>query len=137
MREIRKRRGLSQTGLADASGVSLSLIRKLEQGQLSTTRRETAHKLARAMRVHTSQLLDRDDVQLPSPAEPWLPLRQAVEGPAIEPDEDPTVAGVQALLPAIRKSYFADRLSAHVDPADARLGRRVASARPRACRGAG
>ncbi|MEW1660142.1 helix-turn-helix transcriptional regulator [Streptomyces sp. NPDC093707] len=111
MREIRKRRGLSQSDLSAAAGVSLSLIRKLEQGQLHTTRMETAHKLARAMRVHTSQLLDRDDVQHPEPSEPWLPLRQAVEAPAVEPDEEPTIAGVQALLPAIRKSYFANRLA--------------------------
>jgi transcriptional regulator with XRE-family HTH domain len=32
LREIRKRRGLTQKSLSEASGVSLSLIRKLEQG---------------------------------------------------------------------------------------------------------
>ncbi|MFI1203575.1 helix-turn-helix domain-containing protein [Streptomyces sp. NPDC020883] len=111
LRENRKRRGLSQKALADASGVSLSLIRQLEQGQRHMTRMETAHKLARALRVHTSHLLNQGDAQSPDPAEPWVSLRQAIEAPATEPDEEPTIAGVQALLPVIRKAYFAHRLS--------------------------
>ncbi|MFE9066082.1 helix-turn-helix domain-containing protein [Streptomyces violaceusniger] len=32
LRKVRKRRGLTQRELATASGVSLSLVRKLEQG---------------------------------------------------------------------------------------------------------
>lgn len=37
LRKVRKRRGLTQRGLADISGVSLSLIRKLEQGEIADT----------------------------------------------------------------------------------------------------
>ncbi|WP_280400087.1 helix-turn-helix domain-containing protein [Nocardia carnea] len=33
LQNIRKRRGLTQRELAEAAGVSLSLIRKLEQGE--------------------------------------------------------------------------------------------------------
>lgn len=61
LREIRKRRGLTQRELAAASGVSLSLIRKLEQGEITDTRMETAHTLASTLRVPTSYLLERDD----------------------------------------------------------------------------
>ena len=38
----RKRRGLSQRELAQASGLSVSLIRKIEQGEREDTRLETA-----------------------------------------------------------------------------------------------
>ncbi|MQT01963.1 helix-turn-helix domain-containing protein, partial [Streptomyces jumonjinensis] len=46
VKEVRKRRGLTQHGLAEASGVSLSIIRKLEQGERETARLETLRKLA-------------------------------------------------------------------------------------------
>src|SRR4051812_16956629 len=51
---VRKRRGLTQRELASESGVSVSLIRQLEQGHLTATRADTARKLAVAMRVLTT-----------------------------------------------------------------------------------
>ncbi|MYX39060.1 MULTISPECIES: helix-turn-helix transcriptional regulator [unclassified Streptomyces] len=111
LREIRKRRGLSQRELATASRVSLSLIRQLEQGVVEGTRLQTAHKLATALRVTTSQLLTRDDQESPeSPAEPWRALRLAVESPASEPDEEPTIAGMRAALDEVRTAFFANRM---------------------------
>ncbi|MEU5613812.1 helix-turn-helix domain-containing protein [Streptomyces sparsogenes] len=112
LREIRKRRGLSQRDLATASGVSVSLIRKLEQGDLHDTRMETAHRLAVALRVPTSSLLERDDEETSDhAAERWRPLRQAVSVAAVRTGEAPTVEGVRAMLPEVRETYFDNRLT--------------------------
>ncbi|MEU1791360.1 helix-turn-helix domain-containing protein [Streptomyces sparsogenes] len=112
LREIRKRRGLSQRDLATASGVSVSLIRKLEQGDLHDTRIETAHQLAVALRVPTSSLLERDDEETSDhAAERWRPLRQAVSVAAVRTGEAPTVEGVRAMLPEVREAYFDNRLT--------------------------
>ncbi|QKV95240.1 helix-turn-helix domain-containing protein [Streptomyces sp. NA02950] len=116
LRDIRKRRGLTQRELATASGVSLSLIRKLEQAELSDTRMETARRLAEALRVHTSTLLDRDDEEpRGDAAEPWLPLQHAVQVAADRTGEAPTVAGVSELLPEVRRAYFANHLGELTD----------------------
>ncbi|WP_432145589.1 helix-turn-helix domain-containing protein [Streptomyces sp. bgisy084] len=112
LREIRKRRGLNQRELAAASGVSLSLIRQLEQGAVAGTRLETAHKFAAALRVSTSSLLDRDDCGAKADmAEPWRPLLCAVQVASAVPAEAPTVEGIRAALPAVRSAYFDNRLA--------------------------
>ncbi|GAB2625366.1 hypothetical protein GCM10027168_66370 [Streptomyces capparidis] len=108
--EIRKRRLLSQRQLAEASGVSVSLIRKIEQGEVSDPRMETARRLAAALRVPTTSLLRRAD-PAPGPApEPWLPLQRAVEQPAVQPDEEPTLDGLTEGLRAVREAYFDKRM---------------------------
>ncbi|EFL25654.1 putative DNA-binding protein [Streptomyces himastatinicus ATCC 53653] len=112
LRTIRKRRGLSQRDLAAASDVSLSLIRKLEQGEIADTRMETAHHLAVALRVPTSSLLERDDEEpADETAEEWRPLRAAVQIAASRTGEAPTVDGVRALLPEVREAYFGNHLA--------------------------
>lgn len=110
VREVRKRRGLSQRGLADASGVSVSLIRKLEQGEVPRTRLETAHRLARAMRVPTSRLIQRDDAAPAPVAEPWRPLQQAVESPSVRSAAEPSLQSALDTLPALRAAYFGNQL---------------------------
>ncbi|MGA6152544.1 helix-turn-helix domain-containing protein [Stenotrophomonas sp. NPDC087984] len=112
LRKVRKRRGLTQRGLADVSDVSLSLIRKLEQGEITDTRMETAHKLASALRVPTSYLLERDDEESATEgAEPWRPLGQAVQVATVRMSQAPTVEGVRAMLPEVRSAYFDNRLA--------------------------
>ncbi|GAA4226157.1 hypothetical protein GCM10022254_10260 [Actinomadura meridiana] len=51
VRNLRMRRGMTQEELADRSGLSIAVIRKLEQG--GTCRMETYHQLARALGVRT------------------------------------------------------------------------------------
>jgi transcriptional regulator with XRE-family HTH domain len=58
---VRKRRGLTQRELAEASGVSLTVISKLEQGEREGVRAETARKLAAALQVPVSVLLAGPD----------------------------------------------------------------------------
>ncbi|MFE9456307.1 helix-turn-helix domain-containing protein [Streptomyces californicus] len=54
VRKYRRAAGLSQEGLAERSDLSLSTVRKIEQG--GDARVETLHAVARALEVHTSAL---------------------------------------------------------------------------------
>ncbi|MFD8248613.1 helix-turn-helix domain-containing protein [Nocardia sp. NPDC059691] len=79
LRSVRKRSGLTQRELAQSSGVSLSLIRKIEQGERDDTRVQTLRRLAVAMSCPLSALLG------PTPSRPepesgelWLPTRRAL-----------------------------------------------------------
>jgi transcriptional regulator with XRE-family HTH domain len=58
IREARKRCGLTQRELAEASGLSLSAVKKIEQGTLDSLRLETAHRLAMVLRVPTLAIVD-------------------------------------------------------------------------------
>ncbi|MFE1129589.1 helix-turn-helix domain-containing protein [Streptomyces albidoflavus] len=101
VKELRKLRGLTQKELAEHSGVSLSLIRKLEQGERDGARMETLHKLARPLRVNTMEL-----VAEPSEAGPvagahelWAPVREELlRPPAPEGSDRPTPSGVAAVF---------------------------------------
>jgi transcriptional regulator with XRE-family HTH domain len=102
LREARKRAGMSQRDLARISGVSLSLIRKLEQGERNDTRLETAHRLAAAVRIPTTRLLAAEaDSTQPPPADgpQWSAVRAALAEPGRDDvEEPPTVAGVRRSL---------------------------------------
>ncbi|MEO3752476.1 helix-turn-helix transcriptional regulator [Streptomyces sp. B6B3] len=110
LEDLRKRRGLSQQELAQAASVSLSTIRKLEQGEQRDTRLETARKLAAALRVPTTRLLDRGEETPESdhvPEEAWRAVQHAVERPQERGDlPAPTLDGVEAALAAARAAYF-------------------------------
>lgn len=130
LRSIRKRRGLSQRELATASGLSESLIEKIEEGERTDIRVETALKLAASLRVPTSSILQRgavpDDEPAPGIEEAWEPVRRALAGQASQPDEEATTAGVIAaardLAPALgdhQYSAIRDILPALLRDADA------------------
>jgi transcriptional regulator with XRE-family HTH domain len=134
---IRKRRGYTQSGLADASGVSVSLIRKLEQGTVTDTRLETARRLAEALRVPTSALVPAGDAEdaAEDTARAWEPVRRALYGQMPQPDEPPTEEGVrrelaevQPLLAVNQYTRVLKRLPALIRDADA-LGSRPVRAR--------
>ncbi|MEY9844368.1 transcriptional regulator with XRE-family HTH domain [Streptacidiphilus sp. BW17] len=116
LREIRKRRGLTQRELAAESGVSLSLIRKLEQGERQDTRLETVRQLAVTLRVPTTRLIvdAHEETAGTATVDRWAPVRQALLGPPQRPgdmNEAPTVVGVQATLDAALPLFSGDRLS--------------------------
>lgn len=99
IREVRKRRGLTQRELAGRSGVSVSVIRKLEQGNYGGLRLETAHKLAVVLRVPTSALVAGPDAREPDhdSVEQWDSVRRALEGTLPgESTDEPTLEGVRA-----------------------------------------
>ncbi|RBM04474.1 helix-turn-helix domain-containing protein [Streptomyces sp. PT12] len=110
LKRARKRRGLTQRGLAESSGVSVSLIRKLEQGERGDTRLETARRLAAALRIPTTKLVAAEvtdaDPAAGADVDRWAGVRAALDTP--EPgatDEVPTIGGVRAALDDAIASY--------------------------------
>jgi transcriptional regulator with XRE-family HTH domain len=61
LKELRTKRGLSQSGLASASGRSLGVIRDYEQGKRKPTL-ESAVKLAKALGTTCEAFADCEDV---------------------------------------------------------------------------
>ncbi|MGV9383585.1 helix-turn-helix domain-containing protein [Nonomuraea sp. NPDC003707] len=106
LRAMRKRRGMSQRDLARSSGVSFSLISKLEQEAVDGTRLETVRRLAIALRVKTSDLLgtagDAEEATEQPRSNLWEPTRRALLGQFDPSDEQPTVEGVQQGLTELR-----------------------------------
>ncbi|MGW2515045.1 helix-turn-helix domain-containing protein [Streptomyces scopuliridis] len=123
LRDIRKRRGLSQAELSRASGVSLSVIRKLEQGERKSARLETLRKLASSLRVPTMRLAggSNEDGPVEGTEERWEDVRRALEHPPAVPELDddmPTVDGVRSALLASAPFFQKDKFTelAHVLP---------------------
>ncbi|MEV5576205.1 helix-turn-helix transcriptional regulator [Spirillospora sp. NPDC052269] len=94
LQAVRKRRGFTQKDLATHSGVSLSLIRKLEQGEREDTRLETLRRLAKALGVSTSDLIVRPGLA-EGTVRDWTPVRDALlRRGGVPSDEAPSVRGV-------------------------------------------
>ncbi|MDX3751099.1 helix-turn-helix transcriptional regulator [Streptomyces sp. AK08-02] len=117
LQEVRKRRGMTQRQLASESGVSLSLIRKLEQGERVDTRLETARRLAQTLRVPTTSLIaehqDEPEEAAPGTGDRWEGVRRALAAP-VHPDgmgDEPTVAGVHEALEAALPLFSGDRFA--------------------------
>jgi len=114
IRNVRRRRGLTQNELAAAASVSTSLIKKLEQGQIADTRLETLHRIAVALHVTTSTLATGPDAPEPEQdsVRGWEPVRQALLGgsPASDELDEPTLpgvrAGVHAAVLAVQNSRY-------------------------------
>ncbi|MGK5530136.1 helix-turn-helix domain-containing protein [Streptomyces sp. URMC 129] len=118
LKEARKRAGLHQRDLARESGVSLSLIRKLEQGDRQDTRLETARKLAAALRIPTTRLIAAEagdaDPATGSDAARWAGVRAALTTtpPRDDIDAPPTAAGVLDALDSAIALYTGGNLDA-------------------------
>lgn len=114
IRSVRKRRGLTQRQLAEMSGVSLSLIKKVEQDERTDMRLETARKMAVALKVPTTSLITASDRETPDPVtvDEWEPVRLALAGTGGQPPEEPTADGlcdaVKAIRPVLAKNRFAE-----------------------------
>ncbi len=63
LRAVRERRALSQRDLADLAGVSKNTIHRLERG-ISQVQPRTLRKLARALALEPSELLDESATQV-------------------------------------------------------------------------
>jgi transcriptional regulator with XRE-family HTH domain len=111
IRSVRRRRGLTQGELATAAGVSLSLVKKLEQGSITDVRLETLHKFARVLKVPTSHLAAGPE---PDPVAPdrWEDVRDAlyrsVPGDGISEEATPegVLDSLAALMPAWRSNEY-------------------------------
>jgi transcriptional regulator with XRE-family HTH domain len=109
LQSVRKRRGLTQRELAESSGVSLSLIRKIEQGERDDTRMDTLRRFAVALGCPLTVLLG------PNPAPPigngggelWTPTREALASMRDTPTaaEPVSVRGLEAALSHATELY--------------------------------
>lgn len=114
VRETRKRRGLTQRELARQSGVSYSLLTKLESGAVSGIRLATVRKLAVPLGVTTSVLMSAPDAAPPDAGDVdgWAPLRQAIAGHHDDPPgEPPTIGGVRDTFADAVDAVLASRYS--------------------------
>ncbi|MBB5935849.1 helix-turn-helix domain-containing protein [Streptomyces zagrosensis] len=107
---LRLRRSLTQEQLAERAGISVDVIRKLEQGRRRSARLSTINALARALDTEPSYLVGQpstfeshdSSADLPS----VLALRQAVSpvsdmlGGESDPEEPPTLAQLRDALRA-------------------------------------
>ncbi len=101
VREARKRRGLTQQELARLSGLSVSLVRKLEQDDYDNgLRLESVHRLAVALEVTTSFLVGgRGDAVESDGSGAWDLVARAVRGEhADQPEDEPEVGGMRDAL---------------------------------------
>jgi len=106
VRTARKLAGLTQRELADASGLALITVKKIEQDAYGSMRLETARRLAVVLGVTVTRLTTEPDAPVPGPDSilRWEPVRRAIEGTAraAQPEQEPTLAGVQSAFSAIR-----------------------------------
>ncbi|AFO10917.1 DNA binding protein [Streptomyces phage phiELB20] len=94
--------------------MSLSLIRKLEQGERSDTRLETARQLAAALHVPTTRLVSdsSEDGATRETIDRWGAVRRALVTPtAADELEEPTLEGVTASLKAALPLFSGDRFA--------------------------
>lgn len=112
VRNVRRRRGLTQRELATAAGVSESLIKKLEQGNITDVRIETLHKIAVPLRVPTSDLMTGPETEDPSAPDRWEDVRDALyrstPGNLTEQATPQGVLGsLAAMMPAWQANQYA------------------------------
>ncbi|MGV9674208.1 helix-turn-helix domain-containing protein [Nocardia sp. NPDC003482] len=110
VRNARKRAGMTQRDLARAAGVSLSQLRKIEQGGYEP-RLETLRSFAVAMNLRTSALQTTPDYEIPDSdtQSQWQPVLHALHGNMTDPDEPATPEGVQAMLDTVQAMIADDR----------------------------
>ena len=109
IRNIRKRRGMSQRELAQAADVSLSWVKQQEQGNGGTPTTETMHKVAVALGVQTTYLIAavRPGAPHQRTSEDWAEVRSSLDEPA--PGREATPSGVIEVLDAFQPALAANK----------------------------
>ncbi|WP_160573897.1 helix-turn-helix domain-containing protein [Actinomadura physcomitrii] len=94
LRALRRERTLTQEQLAEAAGVSVDLVGKLEQGRRVTARVTTLAKLASALDVEISALIDRRErLGTDRDGGSVLALRDVLTSPSLLPGFDADDSG--------------------------------------------
>jgi transcriptional regulator with XRE-family HTH domain len=110
---LRRRRGLTQEDLAERAGVSVELVRKLEQGRRRSVRLATVQGLARALDVQMAVLFDAPspmDASDPGPG--VVGIRRALTpGAVTSPEDEPTAVD---LGHSLRDAWDLHRAADHV-----------------------
>ncbi|MFF7362770.1 helix-turn-helix domain-containing protein [Streptomyces sp. NPDC008125] len=108
VQQARKLSGLTQKELASASGVSLSTIRNLEQGDRRDARMETLHKIAKALRLPTMALVaePREESASSDIRDLWAPVRaELMRPPSREGGDAATPQGVAKIFEGAAALY--------------------------------
>ncbi|MFC7243407.1 helix-turn-helix domain-containing protein [Catellatospora aurea] len=114
LRSVRKRQGLTQRELAARSGVSISLIRKIEQGEVTDTRLETLRRLALTLHVSTTTLAVGGEAEpaTPDDVDRWATVRNSLSDDLPQPGESPTLSGVTAAFEQLTPLFRGNKFSA-------------------------
>lgn len=113
VREIRKRRGMSQRELAAASGLALHTVKDAESPNGPQPRVRTLAALARGLHVTTAALMTPGLPEAdPVTADPWDDVRDALYRPG-SPDAGPAsqrevLAGLRACMPDLAENRYTD-----------------------------
>ncbi|MEC3917574.1 helix-turn-helix domain-containing protein [Nocardia sp. CDC160] len=105
LQSVRKRRGLTQRELAAGSGVSVSFIRKIEQGERDDARIETLRRLAVGLGCPLTALIGSEPEAPESRnGEIWAETRRAIDTPRAPLLDEPVADGdvAQSLTAAVR-----------------------------------
>ncbi len=109
LRTLRGQRGLTQEALAERSGISVDLIKKLEQGQRVSARLTTLIALANALDAPLSQMVDRRPRLDGGSDRLVLGLRDAVLSPHLLPgfdaDDDGEATPVDQLWKTVHRAW--------------------------------
>lgn len=91
IREARKRQGMTQRELAEAAGLSLSAIKKIEAGTMGELRLATARRIAVAVGVPTLAIVEPGPPETDESSDQgiWIPTRDALLTPAMEGTAEP------------------------------------------------
>lgn len=111
VREIRKRRGMTQPELASASGLGLNTVKSVESGNGPQPRNSTLAAIARGLHVTTDVLLTpgqpEDDPVTP---ERWADVRDALYRPhdGEPPAERDVLVSLRACMPGLAGNRYSD-----------------------------
>jgi transcriptional regulator with XRE-family HTH domain len=118
LRQIRRRKSLTQEQLAERAAVSVDVIRKLEQGRRGSARASTIVALANALDVELSALVGKRPRLDDGVDARVLPLRDALLAPDLLPGlqvtptaDPPAVEHVRADVSDAWADYWAGRFS--------------------------
>ncbi|MEV8479092.1 helix-turn-helix transcriptional regulator [Streptomyces sp. NPDC051173] len=119
---LRRLAGLTQEGLAERSGVSVDVVRKLEQKRKHSARLPTLHALSRGLGVELTALLG-DPPGVPSTGEADPPqlvaLRRAIMPPLFAPPPEPN--GAERLTAPLLRREISDSWTLYHDADFGRL----------------
>ena len=107
LRRIRRDAGLTQEQLAESAGVSRDLIAMLEQNRRKSARITTLVKLANALDIEMSELLDKRPRLEGGMDSSALAIRDVLLSPAHLPGFDPGDSGVPTPLPELNRAVAA------------------------------
>ncbi|GLW72113.1 hypothetical protein Kpho02_44120 [Kitasatospora phosalacinea] len=121
---LRRRRGMTQEQLAEASGVSVATIRKLERNDRESARMGTLRQLAQALGVKTTDLMQTGPIEAPVAPEVdpagILAIRRVITPArglgrvthADDAQDAPTITGVRASVREGNRLYQGDDYAA-------------------------